>query len=164
LNKSGSHLNKKKNMAKSKATFGKRDKEKKKLEKRQEKADRKEERKANAKKGASLEDMMVYVDEDGNFTSTPPDPKKKKEVRLEEIELDIRKRQASAEEDARRNGVVTMFNFEKGYGFIKDLASQKSVFVHINAVHGEIKENDKVSFDLQRTLKGDSAANVQKKS
>jgi cold shock CspA family protein len=151
-------------MAKSKATFGKRDKEKKKLEKRQEKADKKEERKANAKKGQSLEDMLVYVDEDGNFTSTPPDPKKKKEIRVEEIELDIRKMQAAAEEDARRNGVVTMFNSAKGYGFIRDLASQKSVFVHINAVNGDIKENDKVSFDLQRTLKGDNAVNVQKKS
>jgi len=101
-------------MAKSKATFGKRDKEKKRLEKRQEKADKKEERKANAKKGQSLEDMMVYVDEDGNFTSTPPDPKKKKEINHQEIELDIRKMQAAAEEDARRNGVVTMFNHEKG--------------------------------------------------
>jgi cold shock CspA family protein len=151
-------------MAKSKATFGKRDKEKKKLEKRQEKADKKEERKANAKKGQSLEDMMVYVDEDGNFTSTPQDPKKRREVKLEEIELDIRKKQAAAEEDARRNGVVTMFNDAKGYGFIRDLASQKSVFVHINAMHGDIRENDKVSFDLERTLKGDNAVNVQKKS
>jgi cold shock CspA family protein len=151
-------------MARSKATFGKKDREKKKMERRNEKAEKKEERKSQAKKGASLEDMMVYVDEDGNFTSIPPDPKKKKEISHHEIELDITKRQAAAEEDARRNGVVTMFNHEKGYGFIRDLASQKSVFVHINAVHGELKENDKVSFDLQRTLKGDSAVNVQKKS
>jgi len=151
-------------MAKSKATFSKRDKEKKKLEKRQEKAEKREERKANSLKGATLEDMMVYVDDDGNFSSTPPDPKKKKEINHHEIELDITKRQAAAEEDARRNGVVTMFNHEKGYGFIRDLDSQKSVFVHINSVHGELKEGDKISFDLQRTLKGDSAANVQKKS
>ncbi len=151
-------------MAKSKATFSKRDKEKKKLEKRQEKAEKREERKANSQKGASLEDMMVYIDEDGNFTSTPPDPKKKKEINAHEIELDITKRQAAAEEDARRNGVVTMFNHDKGYGFLRDLDTQKSVFVHINSVHGELKEGDKVSFDLQRTLKGDSAANVMKKS
>jgi cold shock CspA family protein len=151
-------------MAKSKATFGKRDKEKKKLERRQEKADRKEERKANAKKGAPLEDMMVYVDEDGNFTNTPPDPRKRKEIDAAAIEIDITKRQAAASEDARRSGVVTMFNTDKGYGFIRDTSSQKSVFVHINAVHGEIKERDHVSFDLQRTAKGDSAINVQKKS
>ncbi|HEX6915301.1 MAG TPA: cold shock domain-containing protein [Chitinophagaceae bacterium] len=151
-------------MAKSKATFSKRDKEKKKLEKRQEKAEKREERKANAKKGASLEEMMVYVDEDGNFTSTPPDPKTKKEISHHEIELDIRKSHAAAEEDARRNGVISMFNHAKGYGFIRDLASQKSVFVHINAAYPDLKEGDKVSFDLQRTVKGDNAVNVQKKS
>ncbi|MCE3281829.1 MAG: cold-shock DNA-binding domain protein [Chitinophagaceae bacterium] len=151
-------------MAKSKETFNKRDKEKKKLEKKQEKAAKREERKATARKGMSLEDMMVYVDEDGNFTASPPDPKKRKEINHEEIELDIRKRQAAAEEDARRNGVISMFNTAKGYGFIRDLASQKSVFVHINAMHGEIKEGDHVSFDLQRTVKGDNAVNVQKKS
>lgn len=151
-------------MAKSKATFGKREKEKKRLEKRQEKENKREERKANAKKGQSLEDMMVYVDDDGNFTDTPPDPKAKKEVGYHEIELDVRKQHAAAEEDARRNGVVTMFNDSKGYGFIRDLASQKSVFVHINAVHGDIREGDHVSFDVQRTVKGDNAVNVQKKS
>ncbi len=151
-------------MAKSKATFSKRDKEKKKQERKQEKAEKKEERKANARKGMSLEDMMVYIDEDGNFTSTPQDPKNRKEISHHEIELDIRKKQAAAEEDARRNGIVTMFNHEKGYGFIRDLASQKSVFVHINSVNGELKEKDHVSFDLQRTLKGDSAVNVQKRS
>lgn len=151
-------------MAKSKATFGKRDKEKKKLERRQEKAERKEERKANAQKGASLEDMLVYIDEDGNFTNTPPDPRKRKEIDASEIEIDNAKRQAAVSEDTRRSGVVTMFNDAKGYGFIKDTSSQKSVFVHINAVHGEIRERDHVSFDLQRTVKGDSAINVQKKS
>lgn len=151
-------------MAKSKATFSKRDKEKKKLERRQEKAEKREERKANAKKGASLEDMMVYVDEDGNFTDTPPDPKKRKEIDASEIEIDITKRQAAASEDARRSGIVTMFNDAKGYGFIRDAASQKSVFVHINSVHGEIRERDHVVFDLQRTVKGDSAVNVQKKA
>src|SRR5688572_1361283 len=140
-------------MAKSKATFGKRDKEKKKLERRQEKADKKEERKANAKKGASLEEMMVYIDEDGNLTNTPQDPKKKREFDAAAIEIDITKMQAAASEDARRSGVVTMFNDAKGYGFIKDTTSQKSVFVHINAVHGEIQERDHVTFDLQRTLK-----------
>jgi len=151
-------------MAKSKATFGKRDKEKKKLERRQEKEAKREERKANSKKGAALEDMMVYVDEDGNFSDTPPDPRKRKEVDISEIEIDITKRQAAMSENTRRSGVVTMFNEAKGYGFIRDAATQKSVFVHVNAVHGEIKERDHVSFDLQHTAKGDSAVNVQKKS
>lgn len=151
-------------MAKSKATFTKRDREKKKQEKKQEKAERREERRANSMKGASLDDMMVYIDDDGNFTSVPPDPKKRAEVDASKIELDITKMQAAAREDARRNGVVTMFNHAKGFGFIRDLETQKSVFVHINAVQrGELKETDKVSFDLQRTAKGDNAVNVIKK-
>jgi cold shock CspA family protein len=151
-------------MAKSKATFSKRDREKKKQEKKQEKAERKEERRANSMKGASLEDMMVYVDDDGNFTSVLPDPKKKIEVDASKIELDITKMQAAAREDARRNGIVTMFNHAKGFGFIRDLDSQKSVFVHINSVPGGVlNEGDKVSFDLQRTVKGDNAVNVTKK-
>lgn len=151
-------------MAKSKATFTKRDREKKKQEKKQEKAERREERRANSMKGASLEDMMVYVDDDGNFTSVLPDPKKRAEIDASKIELDITKMQAAAREDARRNGVVTMFNHAKGFGFIRDLETQKSVFVHINAVQrGELKETDKVSFDLQRTAKGDNAVNVIKK-
>ena len=149
-------------MARSKATFGKREKEKKKQEKRQEKAEKKEERKANAKKGASLEDMMVYMDENGNLSSVPPDPKKRKEVEASEIELDIRKKQAADAEEARRTGIVTMFNHEKGYGFIRDLVSQRSVFVHINEVDGELRENDKVTFEIMRTPKGDSAVGVKK--
>jgi hypothetical protein len=65
-------------MGKSSETFSKKEKEKKKIKKRKDKEEKKEERKAMAPKGQSLEDMFVYVDEDGNITSTPPDPKKKK--------------------------------------------------------------------------------------
>jgi len=67
-------------MAKSKETFGKKEKEKKRLKERQEKHEKMEERKANARKGKSLEDMMAYIDEDGNISSTPPDPKKEKSI------------------------------------------------------------------------------------
>ena len=66
-------------MAKSQETFSKKEAEKKKAQKKKEKEQRKEERKANAKSG-SLEDMMAYVDEYGNITSTPPDPLKKKSI------------------------------------------------------------------------------------
>jgi hypothetical protein len=64
-------------MARSQETFNKKEAEKRKAQKRKEKEQRKEERKANAKEGKSLEEMMAYVDEDGNITSTPPDPTKK---------------------------------------------------------------------------------------
>ena len=65
-------------MARSKETFNKREKEKKRLKQQQEKREKMEERKANAKKGKSLDEMLAYIDENGNLSSTPPDPKKKK--------------------------------------------------------------------------------------
>lgn len=67
------------NMASSQETFSKKEREKKRLKKKKDKVEKKEERQANAQKGQSLEDMMVYVDENGNLTSTPPDPRKRKQ-------------------------------------------------------------------------------------
>ena len=58
-------------MARSKETFGKKDKEKKKLQKRKEKEQRREERKANASK--SFEDMIAYTDEFGNIIKKKDD-------------------------------------------------------------------------------------------
>ena len=71
-------------------TFSKKEKEKKKQQKKKEKEQRKNERKANAKSGQSLEDMMAYVDENGNISSTPPDPNKKQVINENEIVLGSR--------------------------------------------------------------------------
>ncbi len=64
-------------MAKSQETFSKKEKEKLKLKKRKEKEEKKADRKANSQKGQDLSDMLAYVDENGNLTTTPPDPKKR---------------------------------------------------------------------------------------
>ena len=74
-------------MASSQETFSKKEREKKRLKKKKDKEEKKEERQANAKKGQSLEEMIAYVDENGNITSTPPDPRKKKVVNTEDIQL-----------------------------------------------------------------------------
>lgn len=147
-------------MAKSQETFSKKEAEKKKLQKRKAKEQRKEERKANAKSG-SLEDMMAYVDEYGNITSTPPDPLKKKSIKVEDIVLGARNNVKADPADAFRTGKVTFFNESKGYGFIKDLKSQESVFVHVNSLTEQIKENDKVSFEVEQGPKGLSAVRVK---
>ena len=149
-------------MAKSQETFSKKEAEKKKLQKRKAKEQRKEERKANAKKGGTLEDMMAYVDEFGNISSTPPDPLKiRKAIKAEDIVLGARNNVKANPEDAFRKGKVTFFNEAKGYGFIKDLQSQESVFVHVNALTAPIKENDKVSFEVEHGPKGLSAVRVK---
>ena len=67
-------------MAKSKETFNKKEKEKKRLKQRQEKKEKMEERKASGSKSKSLDDMMAYIDENGNLTSTPPGSENEKGV------------------------------------------------------------------------------------
>ena len=148
-------------MAKSKETFGKKEKEKKRLKQRQDKLQKMEERKAAAKKGKSLDEMMAYVDENGNLSSTPPDPRKKKIYTLETIETSVPE-QHKQEADALRKGIVSFFNVAKGFGFVKDIQTQESVFVHVNELSELIKENDEISFEVRRGPKGLSAVNITK--
>ena len=102
--------------------------------------------------------MIAYVDEFGNISNTPPDPTKKKEiVKAEDIELGVPKRESLEDMDPVRKGVVTFFNDSKGYGFIKDSETQESVFVHINNVEEEIKENNMVTFEVEMGPKGPTA-------
>lgn len=58
-------------------------------------------------------------------------------------------------------GTVKFFNNSKGFGFIKDDASDKEYFVHVSGLKDQIKENDKVTFDLIEGKKGLNAVNVK---
>jgi len=149
-------------MAKSKETFNKKEKEKKKQQKRQEKREKKEERHANSRNGNNLNEMMAYVDENGNISAVPPDPSKKVVIDVSQIQIGVT-RQEETEEDLIRSGTVTMFNDQKGYGFIEDMETKESVFVHINSLNIRIQQNDKVLFETERGLKGKVAVNVRKK-
>src|SRR5450631_2624218 len=100
-------------------TWNKKEREKKKQKEKQEKLERKQERKDNAKEGKSLNDMLAYVDENGNISSTPPDPRKKINIKLEDIEIGVPQQRAVDPADLIRKGIVTFFNESKGYGFIK---------------------------------------------
>lgn len=147
-------------MAKSQETFNKKEKEKKRLKKRQDKQQKKEERKSNSTSG-DLQDMIAYVDEEGNITDTPPDPTiKKKKIDAKSIEIGVPKREDIVE--AVRKGRIEFFNDSKGYGFIKELETQEKFFVHVNGLIDDVRENDKVSFELERGMKGMNAVNVKK--
>jgi len=61
-------------MAKSQATFMKKQLEKNKQKKKEDKEARKQERQQNPSDG-SLDNMMAYVNEFGEITSTPPEKK-----------------------------------------------------------------------------------------
>jgi cold shock CspA family protein len=147
-------------MARSKESFNKKEKEKKKLKQKQEKREKMEERKANASK-KSLDDMMAYIDEDGNLTTTPPDPQKKRVFNLEDIEIGVPKQQ---EEDpnAVNEGTITYFNESRGFGFITSRRYMDRLFFHINSAMEQVKENDIVTFDVEKGPRGLTAVNVRK--
>jgi CspA family cold shock protein len=63
-------------------------------------------------------------------------------------------------------GTVKWFNSQKGYGFIQPEDGTKDVFVHISAVErsglGDLREGQRVSFELERGNQGKtSAVNLQ---
>lgn len=142
-------------------TWNKKEREKKKKQNKKEKAEKKQERKENSSKSTSLNSMLAYIDENGNLSSQPPDPRKKITINAEDIELGVPKQEPINPEDLIRTGIVTFFNDAKGYGFIKDLETQESVFVHINSLTEAIKENNKVSFEVEMGPKGASATRVK---
>lgn len=141
------------------ATYEKREKEKKRLQKKQEKLKRKEERKANSQ-GGSLDDMIAYVDENGQLSDTPPDPTKKKEIKQESIQIKV-ERQAEVEYDPIRKGRVEFFNQQKGYGFIQDIETNEKYFVHMSRLIDEVYEKDKVTFEIEKGPKGLTAVDVK---
>lgn len=57
-------------------------------------------------------------------------------------------------------GTVKFFNDQKGFGFI---ATEKSgdIFVHATGLIDEIRENDKVKFEVEKGKKGLNAVNVE---
>jgi cold shock CspA family protein len=148
-------------MGKSQETWNKKEKEKIRQRKKNDKAQKKEDRKANATTGSSLEEMFAYVDENGNLTTTPPDPKKKKIIKESDIVLGVPKQEDMIPVDVVRKGIVSFFNDSKGYGFIKDLETQDSVFVHLNGLIDSIKEGNKVTFEVEQSPKGFNAIKVQ---
>ncbi|MDQ3279659.1 MAG: cold shock domain-containing protein [Bacteroidota bacterium] len=148
-------------MARSSQSFNKREKEKQRAKERQEKKEKMEDRKANAKKGQSLEDMMAYIDENGNISATPPDPSKKKVFNAEDIEIGV-PQYTQEPEEAIRQGVVNFFNTAKGFGFIKDSKSGESVFVHASQLTEALKEGERVTFETEMGPKGLVAVNIQK--
>ncbi len=142
-------------------TMGKREREKKKRQKKQQKLEKKLERKENNNKGDSLDNMMAYIDENGNLSDTPPDPKemKEREIAAEDIQLGAAPQQPG---DSTKKGIVKFYSEEKGYGFILDKFTKESYFVHASELNEPINEQDTVTFEPSRGPKGKIATKVTK--
>lgn len=149
-------------MAKSQQTFNKSEKEKKRLKKREEKKKKMEARKLEKEGSGKKGIEFAYVDHNGNLTDTPPDPSKKIKVKAKNIEISIPKTLDSDREeiDPVRNGKVSFFDTSKGFGFIIDSENQEKYFCHVSGLVDEIAENDKVSFELEKGMKGMNAVKV----
>jgi cold shock protein len=59
-------------------------------------------------------------------------------------------------------GTVKWFNPQKGFGFIQPDDGSKDVFVHISAVErsgiGNLREGQKLSYDIERGQQGKTSA------
>ncbi|MBN1952471.1 MAG: cold shock domain-containing protein [Bacteroidales bacterium] len=148
-------------MARSHESFAKKEVKNKKEKKRKAKEKRSLERKEK-KKDNNSDEMIAYVDKFGNITDTPPEETIHDEINAEDIQVGVPKSEA-VDEDPVRIGTVTFFNESKGFGFIKDSMTKQDSFVHVNEVNGNIKENDKVTYELAKGPKGPIAVNVSLK-
>ncbi|HUH26193.1 MAG TPA: cold-shock protein [Flavobacterium sp.] len=59
-----------------------------------------------------------------------------------------------------QEGTVKFFNESKGFGFITN--GNEDIFVHNSGLLDSIRENDQVTFDVERGQKGPIAVNVKK--
>ncbi len=113
-----------------------------------------------AKEGGKKGIEFAYVDHNGHLTDTPPDPSKKIKVDVDSIEISIPKASEAEYVDPVRKGSVSFFDSSKGFGFIIDTENNEKYFCHVSGLVDEIAENDKVTFELERGMKGMNAVKV----
>lgn len=140
-------------------TFAKKERQKKKAKRKLDKAEKKEERKTNNNKGKSLEEMTVYLDENGNFTDIPPEKQMKKKINAKDIQLGAAN---IVDTQKEYTGTVALLFTDKGYGFITDDETRANIFVHHNNFLEIIIEKDRVVYKKEKTPKGYAAVSVKK--
>ena len=60
-----------------------------------------------------------------------------------------------------QEGIVKFFNETKGFGFITPSNGGQDIFVHVSGLVDEIREKDRVYFEVQNGKKGLNAVNVK---
>lgn len=73
----------------------------------------------------------------------------------------IKKLFGSSKGTGTKEGTVKFFNYKKGFGFITLKDSEEEIFVHTTNLIDKIKENNKVTFNIEKSKKGPVATNVR---
>jgi len=60
-----------------------------------------------------------------------------------------------------KEGTVKFFNEAKGFGFITPSDGSPDIFVHVSGLEDKVRENDKVTYEVQNGRKGLNAVNVR---
>ena len=145
-------------MGRSQESFNKKEVRNKKEKKRKDKENKRLARKENDPN--SFDDMIAFVDENGNLTTTPPDPSKKEKINAEDIQVSV-PREVYQEVDPVREGTVSYFIQSKGFGFIIYRQTKEIIFVQVNNTLEEINEGNVVKFEVERGQKGLVAVQVK---
>lgn len=146
-------------MPKFRQTSGKREREKQRQKEKLEKREKMEERRANQTKGKPLEEMLAFVDENGEITSVRPDPEKRTVVKAEDIDISVPNRNGA--EDPLKVGKIDYFDGFRGYGIILQ-KDESRIFFHVSRTTYAVKEGDYVNYQLERGPKGWHAVDVTK--
>lgn len=137
-------------------TFRKKSLQQKKAKKKLDKLERREERKTNNNKGKSMEEMTVYLDENGNLTDVHPDLQVANPIKRNHNHVERSK------DTTVFTGTVALFFDDKGYGFITDDLSKTNIFLHQNNLKSSVVPKDRVSYKKEKTSKGFAAYDVVK--
>lgn len=134
-------------------TFNKKEREKKKRQLRQEKEQRKQERKEQSRNGNNLDEMMAYLDADGNLTHLPPDQQHRYHRKPDN--------NSTKDDTGFRTGTIKFIDYKKGFGFIIDSITHESIFVQTNVLPATLDKTGKVKFKTRQDSRGMSAIFVE---
>ena len=66
---------------------------------------------------------------------------------------------AGTKTNKMKKGTIKFFNEAKGFGFIK-AEDGEEIFVHVTGLKNEVRENDVVTFEVEKGKRGLNAVNV----